>query len=166
MKKALKLLIILLFVGSALYAQDITLKNSFFVGMKYSLDGEHFQKVNLTNLKLIMKENQEAISLLDSYKSYLTVSKILGYPGGFLVGWPIGGYLGGGEWTDSYRTMIAVGAPLAVLSIVFEITANNRLKEAVEKYNSGKTAMLDNIDVKFGYGNYSKGLTLNFTYHF
>ena len=124
---------------------EITLKKNFFTGWKYSVDGGEFKKVGFSgsSLYLEMQDNEKAQLHMKKYKSAKTWAAVTGYPGGFLVGWPLGAYLGsGGEWKDSYTTMIIIGAPLAVISIVFEGSATRNLKKAVRLFN-GESESLD-----------------------
>lgn len=129
--------LILLVLTSFSYAEKIELKNNFFTGWKYSLDGGmSYQKVGNSGNELyrIMEGNEAAQGHLKTFKSHKTVATIFAIPGGFLVGWPIGGGLAG-EWKDSYNTMLIIGIPLSIVSLIFESTASSHLKKGVGIYN-------------------------------
>lgn len=81
-----------------------------------------------------MESNQEAYQLMKSAKSNYDLSMILGMAGGFMVGWPLGTSLGGG---DPNWTLAAVGAGLIVISIPLSSKSIKTAKEAASKYNSG-----------------------------
>lgn len=135
--KRLALVMILLLCGSSACA-EITLKKGFFSGWKYSIDGQTFTKVGYTGSRLYdeMEGHQEAQARLLQYRSAKSWALVSGIPGGILLGWPLGAYAGsGGEWEDSYTTMIIVGGSLAVVSMILEATATRHLKEAVALYN-------------------------------
>lgn len=124
---------------------EIILKKSFFGGWKYSTDGVEYRKVGMSggDLRYEMAGSEEAQTHMEKYKTANTWAAVTGIPGGFLVGWPLGGYLGsGGEWPDSYTTMIVIGAPLAIISMVFESSAGRNLKKAVGLYNDGEDQSL------------------------
>jgi hypothetical protein len=164
MSKLLNLLIFLLLISSSIYSQNIFLKKSFFSGYKYSTDSVNYVDMDIDNLKEIMVDNEESIDLLNSYTTNSTVSKIFGYPGGFLIGWPLGGYLGsGGEWKDGYTTMLLVGGGLTLASIIFESIADNKLEESVSKYNSTNSVI---SKVQFGLGYCKEGKNFSIAIQF
>jgi hypothetical protein len=158
-------LILFLIFSSSIYSQKIFLENSFFSGYKYSIDSVSFESIDTDKLTELMGENNESIELLNSYSTNLTISKVFGYPGGFLIGWPLGGYLGsGGEWKDGYTTMLLVGAGLAIVSIVFESTANNKLEESISKYNSSLNTLSSKVKVGIDYNKVCKNISLHIRY--
>jgi|GEM_PF-2682814 len=128
---------VLCLVAGSVYGNEITLKNSFFGGWKYSLDGAFYHKVGYSGAELrgAMEGNEAAQAQMDKYKTYKIWSAVTGAPAGFLIGWPLGGYIASGEWKDSYTTMYIVAAPLFVASAAFEMSATSKLKKAVRIYN-------------------------------
>lgn len=76
----------------------------------YQADGQ----LNMKQLQKIMKTNEQAYKKLRSGRSSNTMATILGYTGGFLIGWPLGTAIGGG---DPNWTMAGIGAGLAAVSI-------------------------------------------------
>lgn len=137
------LLLFLLLLCSSQATAEITLKKSFFTGWKYSVDGSDYKGVGFsgTDLRNEMEGNEGAQSHMLRYKSAKTWATITGVPGGALIGWPIGGYIGGGEWKDGYTAMIIAGSSLAVVSIVLEASATRNLKKAVALYNEGNQSL-------------------------
>lgn len=117
--------------------QEIILKNNFFTGWHYSLDGVKFHKVGISGktLRYAMEGNEAAQAEMDGYKSRKTTSTVFGYIGGFLLGWPLGGSIAGREWDDTYTAMAVGGGALAIVSFVFDGSASNHLKKAVRIYN-------------------------------
>jgi hypothetical protein len=129
---------------------EITLKKNFFTGWKFSTDGTTYQKVGFSGTKLhdAMAGNEEAQKRMRSYKSGKTWAAITGWPGGFLLGWPAGASLAGKDWNDTYTTMVIIGAPLTIASIIFEATATSNLKKAVKIYNEGDKSVTFMLDYK------------------
>ena len=122
---------------------EIQLKKTFFGGWKYSTDGVEYHSVGMSGTGLYneMSGNEAAQAKMDSYKKNATLSMLTAIPGGFLVGWPLGGYIGSSEWKDGYTTMMMIGVPLSIVSIVTETAAKRNLKEAVSIYNGETTAL-------------------------
>lgn len=168
MKLYLSIIFVMCLLTINLSAQKIHLKGSFLSGFKFSTDSISYENVGTKAawLKKMMKDDGECTSLLNSYSSLKIFGIILGYPGGFLVGWPIGGYIGGGEWKKGYSAMIITGGALTFTSILIEYFASNNLKKAVERYNDRHSASSDNIDLGFMYNENAKNLQLGITVKF
>ena len=165
MTKFSNLLIFFLIFSSSIFSQKIFLKSSFFSGHEYSIDSVNYENIDTDKLKELIGDNVESIELLNSYSTNTTISKVFGYPGGFLIGWPLGGYLGsGGEWKDGYTTMLLIGSGLVIVSIVFESIANNKLEESVSKYNSRANPISSKVKIDFGYNPMYTNLSININY--
>ena len=82
----------------------------------------------------ITKTNVEAYKYMKKAKSNFDAGMVFASAGGFLIGWPIGTAIGGGEadWA-----MAGIGAGLALLSIPLASGYNKKAKKAVEIYNKG-----------------------------
>ena len=81
-------------------------------------------------------------------KSNYDIGTVFGFAGGFLVGWPLGTALGGGEpnWT-----LAGIGAGLIVVSIPFSTSYTKHAKKAVGIYNTGLSQTgLRKIDFNLG----------------
>ncbi len=135
--------------GFSVDAREIKLKNTFFGGWKYSVDGGDFHKVGWTGktLRLEMEDNPESVKLIDSYRKYNLAGQIIGIPGGFLVGWAAGSAIAG-RYKDSDKTLLTIGAPLCATSIVLELVANGKLKKAIKTYNDPAPAVTLRTDVQ------------------
>ena len=99
-------------------------------GYKYTQNGK---QMKMNDLYRTMWSNQQAFGLIRKAKSNYTVASIFGGAGGFLVGWPIGTALGGG---DANWTLAGIGLGLFAISIPFSLGVNENVKQAVEIYNS------------------------------
>jgi hypothetical protein len=108
------------------------------ISMKKGFGGYQFYKVekrlNMNQLVYAMKSNEQAFSQIKKALSNYTLASIVGFIGGFMVGWPIGTAIGGGE---PYWTMAGIGAGLFIVSIPISQKSNNQAKHAVGIYNSG-----------------------------
>jgi hypothetical protein len=129
-------LAIVLIISLSAGAKTIKLKNGFFTGWQFSVDGNKFNKVGMSGDKLAseMEGNEPASTEMSKYKSNKTTATIIGVPAGFLIGWPIGGSLGGG-WREEYGYMLGAGGALAVISFVLEASSTSHLKKAVRIFN-------------------------------
>jgi hypothetical protein len=107
-------------------------------------------------LLVITKANPAAFKEMKIAKSNYDASSVFGFVGGFLVGWPIGTALGGGEpnWT-----MAGIGAGLIVVSIPFSSAYSKRAKNAIGIYNGGLRGTTG-AKVKFNLGLTHNGLSL------
>jgi len=111
----------------------ITLKKSFF-GYKFYMNGRAYPIDQIADL---MKTNNEAYQLIRATRSNNTVSGIVGFIGGALMGWPIGRALGGEEMNWK---IFALGAAITGVSIPISISAANKAKQAVKVWNSSLPA--------------------------
>ena len=128
MKKIILTIVIMAGLGAA-SAQQINVEKTFG-GYKFTQDGKNLK---LSQIVDIVKNNEEAYQLAKSAKSNYTIAQIIGGAGGFMIGWPIGAAVGGG---DPNWTMAGIGAGLVAISIPFNSGANKKMKKAIEHYNS------------------------------
>ncbi len=150
---------LLLIVFFSLYGQNqpdsITIKHR--LGPVFQQNGK-----NLTPNKLlaITKSNQEAYSEMKIANNNYIASSVFQFPGGFLIGYPIGSALVGGNpnWT-----LAAIGAGLVVISIPFVSAYNKHAKKAVSIYNKGlKYSSIDRPDFKLGLTYNGIGIRISF----
>jgi len=134
---------------------SITVKNR--LGPVFQQNGK-----NLTPTKIltITKSNQEAYSEMKiANKNYLA-SMVFQFPGGFLIGYPVGAALAGG---DPNWTLAAIGAGLVVVSIPFISAYNKHAKNAVYIYNKGlKYSSMVRPDFKLGITYKGIGIRISF----
>jgi|GEM_PF-6237159 hypothetical protein len=166
-KTIVSTLFLILFISSAYGDDKIYFYNSIFSGARYSTDSINYKSVldNISAVKEHMKSCPECLDYLSSFKSYNSLAEICGAIAGVCVGWPIGGYLGGGKWESYYTPMMLYGGCGGlVLGIIFEITGYSKLKTAQELFNNrGKKLSLGDLDCNLGLGFSSNALTLNFS---
>jgi hypothetical protein len=90
----------------------------------------------LSNNKMVelLKTNNEAFRKYNSAKAPAVFANLLSYTGGFLIGYPIGTSIGGGDpnWTSA-----AIGAGMIVFAIPIELISIKNQKESINIYNNG-----------------------------
>lgn len=91
------------------------------------------RKLTPKELMGITYSNPEAYNEMIIAKRNADASSVFGGIGGFMVGWPIGAAIGGGEpnWA-----MAAIGGGLILISIPFSTGYSKRAKRAVKIYNN------------------------------
>lgn len=99
-------------------------------GHKFSQNG---QVLTIDNLSSKVASNEESLRLINKAKTSGTFATVLGYAGGFLIGWPIGTAIGGGK---ANWGVAGIGA--GILAIAFPVAsgADKKTKQAVELYNA------------------------------
>jgi hypothetical protein len=133
-----------------------------------TMNGKRVYPLKIGNEVLTPKRINEVLaSNPEAYKEYLaakynsTPALILAGAGGFLIGWPLGQAIGGGEpqWA-----LAGAGAVLVGLSIPLSSAAKKRSIKAVEIYNQGvlKKQSKDPMSMKIVGGANGFGLVLNF----
>ncbi len=135
------------------------------ISMKKVFGGYQFyqgeQRLNMNQLVKTMTPNDQAYQQVKSAQSTYTLATVIGGVGGFMVGWPIGAALGGGEpnWT-----IAGIGAGLIVVSIPISQSFNKKVKQAVGTYNGGlqTSSFWDKNELKLSLTGNGMGLTLNF----
>ncbi len=101
-----------------------------------------------------------AYAEMKAAKSNYNVATVLGFTGGFLIGWPIGTAIAGGdpEWV-----MAGIGAGLVGISIPLLSAYNKRSQKAVDIYNSTlKQTGYNRIDLKLGLTCNGLGIRMTF----
>jgi hypothetical protein len=114
--------------------------------------GPVFQQngINLTPKQLmsITKSNPEAYAEMKIANSNYIASLFLQIPGGFLIGYPIGTAIGGG---DPNWTMTAIGAGLVIVAIPLVSGYNKHATNSVRIYNKGiKASSIPVLSMSFG----------------
>lgn len=119
-------------ICSAQQGADTIAIEKKFGGYRFSKDGK---SLTLNQLSNALESNPEAYQEIQAAKSSYTAAIVISYAGGFLVGWPIGTALGGGEpnWT-----LAGIGAGLIAVSIPISQGFNKRAKQAVDTFNGGQ----------------------------
>lgn len=114
--------------------------------------GPVFQQngINLTpnQLMSITKSNPAAYAEMKKANSNYVASLFFQIPGGFLIGYPIGTAIGGG---DPNWTMAAIGAGLVIVAIPLVSGYNRHATNSVRIYNKGfKSSSMPAMSMSFG----------------
>jgi len=161
MKRIAIIISLLTFTFSFAFGQ--TSPDSVF--MKKAFGGYQFyqadKRLNMNQLVKAVKSNEQAYSQIKSAQSTYTFASVIGFAGGFMVGWPIGAAIGGGEpnWA-----MAGIGAGLIVASVPLSKKFNKQAKQAVDTFNGGLSAssFWDKRELKLSMTGNGIGLTLRF----
>ena len=115
--------------------------------------------LDVNDMKYVFRINQTSSNYLKSAKSLNVFSSIFSYTGGFLIGYPIGYGIKTGDYN---MTLVAVGCGMAIISIPISLASKNKLKMAVDNYNSRLNTYgnFDKYDLKLGFTQTGIGLTL------
>ncbi len=129
--KTIVLYIFFLLTFSTLSAQDkpdtIRVEKSF--GTAFIWRGERLTPPQLQD---IMKNDPTAYQEMKTARSNAAASSVFGFAGGFLIGWPLGTAIAGGEPNWS---LAGVGAGLVVVAIPFSSAYTRHATKAVRIYN-------------------------------
>ncbi|MCK4679307.1 MAG: hypothetical protein KAT48_14330 [Bacteroidales bacterium] len=103
------------------------------ISIEHSRFYQNGKMLNMKQLVQAVKSNQQAYKKMHSAQGNRTLASILSFPGGFLIGYPVGTAIGGGEpnWV-----LACVGAGLIAIAIPITITAKKQATEGVKLYNS------------------------------
>jgi len=161
MSKVLTIALLLFVCFSTTFSQtqkdSIRIQNGFF-GNKYY----YYEKpIDIKQMSTIMRTNKAAYKEIQSAQTTNAFASILGGAGGFLIGWPLGAAIGGGEpnWT-----MAGIGVGLVAIGIPISINVNKKVKKAIQIYNTGlKTSSLYyETEMKFAITGNGVGLIIKF----
>lgn len=125
------------------------------------------QTYGLKHYNIIFK-NEEAKSILASARANKSIGNVLGFTGGFLMGFGfIMGISGSNDPNidqDSYKnagwSVFGIGAGVTLLSLPFSLSVKSKLKKAIEIENGEKTA----FNPYFKFQTTGNGIALS--YHF
>lgn len=158
MKKSILTLVFVITTITFCNAQKIDIEK-VFGGYKYTQNDELKSIGDLAN---IMKSNSDAFELMKKGRTNRSLSAVLGFAGGGLIGWPIGTALAGG---DANWTMAGIGAGLIVIGIPISSSANKKINQAVELYNASLNGTSQNHfkpEFKIIANTNGLGLSMNF----
>jgi hypothetical protein len=161
MKKLTISLIVLLISFTTAFGQT----SNDSITLKKVVGGYQFfykqKRQNINQLVKIMEPDQQARDQMLAAQATNTLATIISCAGGFMVGWPIGTYIGGGKpnWV-----LAGIGAGLIVVSIPISQKFCRQSKEAVDTYNSGlsPTTFRDRNELKFSVTGNGATVTLRF----
>ncbi|MEQ8471956.1 MAG: hypothetical protein RIC35_12265 [Marinoscillum sp.] len=129
-----------------------------FVGYQFY---QEEKRLGVKQLLEAVRSNYQAYQQIQSAQSIHSLAVILSSAGGFMVGWPIGTAVGGG---DPNWKLAAVGAGFLAASIPISLTFNKKVRKAVNIYNSGlqTSTFKKKSEFKLLVGANTVGLTLKF----
>jgi hypothetical protein len=128
MKKTLIVLslTIVCVINAVAQTGDITMKK----GGKFESDGRTLKPREVLTL---MESNEQAHASFKKAKANYDAGQTFGFIGGFLVGWPLGTAIGGG---DPQWGLAAAGGALILASIPFQSAFRKHARTAVGLYNA------------------------------
>lgn len=127
------------------------------LGTVFRQHGKSLKPRQLTDL---MQSNPEAYHEMKIAKNNYNAGQVIGGVGGFLIGWPIGTAIGGG---DPNWTLAIVGAGLVGVSIPFSMAYTRHAKSAVRTYNRGlQQTSFNHIDLHLGISLNTIGIRMTF----
>ena len=157
--KRFTLLIISIFFGIISLAQDFNspIEIQQRLGKVYLQNG---RLLPAKELHSILSSNEKAAVEVEQAKKNLAPLYLFSIAGGFLIGWPIGTAIGGG---DPQWGLAAIGAGLVLLAIPFQVGYNKHIATAVRIYDS----QLDNFSklktiIEFGMAPNGIGVQIRF----
>lgn len=127
------LFLILLLFSSCAYAQaqngDIILEKRLGTYQFYQDD----KKLSFRQVIELMKVHPESYDYIKTARRAYVWSSITGFIGGFLIGYPVGTAIGGGdpEWG-----MAGAGAGVVVVSIILDSKFKKNVTQALSMYNA------------------------------
>jgi len=118
------------------------------------------RQLTLSQLAIAVQTNDIAYQQVKKAQSNNTISSILGGIGGFMIGYPLGTALGGGQpnWT-----MFGIGAGIAVISIPISIKCVKQVKSSVDIYNGG-LRKINQPTTEFKLGMSGNGMAITMTF--
>ena len=126
-------------------------------GYKYTLNNE---TLTLDKLEKTLQNNPTSIEYFNKAKSTKGIVTVLGYAGGFLIGYPLGTMMGGGK---ANWTMAAIGCGFIAIAIPIASGADKNILKAVQAYNMDTPlSHKDNYELKMGVNQNGLALALRF----
>ncbi|WP_394749681.1 hypothetical protein [Spongiimicrobium salis] len=109
-------------------AQEIEMKTTIF-GYRFTQNGA---RLSWKELSSATESNLDAHLLIKKARSQNTISSILSFAGGFLIGIPIGQSIGDRDpnWSLAY-----IGGGIAAIGIPFTFSAFNKVNKGIDTYN-------------------------------
>lgn len=126
-------------------------------GYKYKFND---QVLTLNSFEEVVLNNSTATEYFKKARGTSGFISVLGYAGGFLIGYPVGTALGGGKpnWT-----LAAVGCGLVAIAIPIASSADKNLLKAARAYNEGKPiSKVEPYDIKVGVSQNGLALAIRF----
>ena len=136
-------------------ADTIEVRKAFGTVFRYK--GKNLTPRQLLDMTAPMPEARKEMEIA---KTNHAAGTVFGFIGGFLVGWPLGTAIAGG---DPNWALAGIGAGLIVISIPFSSAYTKHAKNAANLYNSGqKHSGLNGPGLDIGMTSNGLGLRLVF----
>ena len=126
----------------------------------YIVDGRKIKRLAELERIVLSINDEETTQLFKKSKSLQNTSKPFSWIGGFLMGWAIGGALGGEEFDTP---LFASGCAIASFGMFLGVKADKNRIKSVERYNS---ILKDKWGISLQYLPQNKKLKLGFHYSF
>ena len=156
---------IIIFLMTISFASTFGQTTTDSISMNKVFGGYQFyqgnQRLTMNQLANAMRQNEQAYNQMKSARSSSTLAAIIGGVGGYMVGYPIGTAIGGG---DPNWTMAGIGAALIAIAIPISSSSSNKAKQAADIYNAGlqPISYRDKSELRFSMSENGVGLTLRF----
>jgi hypothetical protein len=105
-----------------------------FLGNKFRQDGNLLKPGSVQNVLL---DHPESRSDASAARTWTYVALVPAAAGGFMLGWPVGAALAGGDFN---APLFFTGVGVAAVGMALGKYASNRLATAAEKYNAALPA--------------------------
>jgi hypothetical protein len=137
MKPAALILIVLSLIKVQAFSQEktnykdsIEISENFWTGITFYQDNK---KLSNRDMYTRMKTNPEAFSFYNKARTNNTLGFIIGFAGGFMIGYELGGLISG---KDIQWGIMGAGMGLVGISIPFSSAAMRNFRKAVFSYNA------------------------------
>jgi hypothetical protein len=132
MKKLSLILTVLTIISTCSFGQHTT----DTISMKKVPGGYQFyqgeNRLTISELIVTIKPNAQAYQQIKSAQANFTMGQVLGYAGGFIIGYQLGRAL----WSSEVNwRMAGLGAGLIVLAIPVSQGFNTKARQAIDTYN-------------------------------
>ncbi len=151
----LRISLIIVFIISCLVSFSQNQTDSIMVEKRMgTVFIQNGKMLKVRQLMEITKSNPDAYAKMKVANTNNGAATAFAIGGGFLIGWPLGTALAGG---DPNWVLVGVGAGLIAISIPFSIGFSKNAKEAVSIYNRG-LIIPETTKVKLNFGISNNGI--------
>jgi len=169
MRTGFVLFLICIFIWPCIGQNDsLSMKRNFWGKYKYSLNGENISK---TDVQSILESKPEAYEFIKKGKKKFTVSDIVNFTGGFLIGYAAADAIFTSDRDDKeFRTpFLAAGAALSIVGLINGIGAQKSIDQGVQLFNGvpleiGEIPNLRKTKYKIALGTMKHGLGMQFSF--
>ena len=127
------------------------------LGKVYLMDGK---PMLAKDLYAVLNTNEAAAVKVKQAKSNLFPMYLFSFAGGFMIGWPLGTAIAGG---DANWTLALIGVGLVGLSIPFQVGYNRNMYDAVRIYNTDLQKLgINRTILEFGMTGTGVGVRMRF----